>query len=47
MAEIALQGIQKRFGDTLAINNLELTIGDGELVVLWAPQELARQPPSA
>ena len=37
MAEIALQGIQKRFGDTLAINNLELTIGDGELVVLLGP----------
>ena len=34
MAEIALQGIQKRFGDSLAINNLKLTIGDGELVVL-------------
>ena len=32
MAEIALQGVKKRFGDKLAINNLELTIGDGELV---------------
>ena len=37
MAEIALQEIQKHFGDTLAINNLELTIGDGELVVLLGP----------
>ena len=37
MAEISLQGIQKRFGDSLAINNLELTISDGELVVLLGP----------
>lgn len=37
MAEVALNGIGKRFGNIAAIRNLSLTIADGELVVLLGP----------
>ncbi len=37
MAEIALSGVSKRFGQTLAVADLSLTIADGELVVLLGP----------
>src|SRR5918998_5828573 len=38
MAEIALQGVTKRFDDgTVAVRDLDLTIGDGELVILVGP----------
>jgi multiple sugar transport system ATP-binding protein len=37
MAEVALSGIAKRFGNIAAIRNLSLTIADGELVVLLGP----------
>jgi multiple sugar transport system ATP-binding protein len=38
MAEIALQRVTKRFDDgTVAVRELDLTIGDGELVILVGP----------
>ncbi|HUG60724.1 MAG TPA: ABC transporter ATP-binding protein, partial [Methylomirabilota bacterium] len=37
MAEIALAGLTKRFGDTAAVDDLTLTVGDGEFVVLLGP----------
>ncbi len=37
MAEILLQGINKAFGDTQAVENLDLSIADGEFVVLLGP----------
>src|SRR4051794_12897966 len=37
MADIALKGVSKRFGQTLAIDRLDLTIADGEFVVLLGP----------
>ncbi len=37
MAEIALAGLTRRFGDTVAVDDLTLTVGDGEFVVLLGP----------
>lgn len=37
MAEVILSHITKRFGDTLALDDLSLTIADGEFVVLLGP----------
>lgn len=37
MAEVQLRGVTKDFGETRAIADLSLTIGDGELVVLLGP----------
>lgn len=37
MAEVVLHGIRKHFGETVAVQNLNLTIADGELVVLLGP----------
>ncbi|AUX77940.1 MULTISPECIES: ABC transporter ATP-binding protein [Sinorhizobium] len=37
MAEVALHGIGKTFGDTAAVDDLSLTIRDGEFVVLLGP----------
>jgi multiple sugar transport system ATP-binding protein len=37
MAELALEGISKRFGRTQAISDLNLGVGDGELLVLLGP----------
>ena len=37
MADVVLKGIEKAFGDTQAIDNLDLTIKDGEFVVLLGP----------
>ena len=37
MVEILLQGINKAFGDTQAVENLDLAIADGEFVVLLGP----------
>ncbi len=37
MAEIALRGITKRFGSTNAVSGFDLTIADGEFVVLLGP----------
>jgi multiple sugar transport system ATP-binding protein len=37
MAELALEGISKRFGRTQAIAELDLHVGDGELLVLLGP----------
>ena len=37
MAEVSLTGVTKRFGDTVAVSNLSLTIDDGEFVVLLGP----------
>jgi multiple sugar transport system ATP-binding protein len=37
MAEVALSGISKRFGDVTAVSELSLVVGDGEFVVLLGP----------
>ncbi|MCA1443911.1 ABC transporter ATP-binding protein [Ensifer sp. IC4062] len=37
MAEVVLHGIGKTFGDTVAVDDLSLTIRDGEFVVLLGP----------
>ncbi len=37
MAEVELQGATKRFGDLTAVDALDLTVRDGELVVLLGP----------
>ena len=37
MAEIALAGVTKRFGTVTAVDALDLTIADGEFVVLLGP----------
>ena len=37
MADVRLQGVIKTFGDTIAVDALDLTIKDGEFVVLLGP----------
>ena len=37
MAEAALSGVTKRFGETVAIDDVSLTVADGEFVVLLGP----------
>jgi multiple sugar transport system ATP-binding protein len=37
MAEVHIKGVTKSFGDTIAVNNLDLHIADGEFVVLLGP----------
>src|SRR5688500_15577630 len=37
MSEVALNRVTKRFGQMVAVDGLDLTIGDGEFVVLLGP----------
>ena len=37
MAEMVLDGVTKRFGETVAVSNLSLAMADGEFVVLLGP----------
>ncbi len=37
MARVMLQGVTKRFGDTIAVNNVDLQVADGEFMVLLGP----------
>jgi ABC-type sugar transport systems, ATPase components len=37
MAEVALNAVSRRYGATVAVEDLSLTVGDGELVVLLGP----------
>jgi multiple sugar transport system ATP-binding protein len=37
MAEVELAGVSKRFGETVAVDDLSLSIADGEFVVLLGP----------
>jgi multiple sugar transport system ATP-binding protein len=37
MADVVLKGVSKRFKDTVAVDDLELSIADGEFVVLLGP----------
>jgi len=37
MAEVVLTGVTKRFGDTLAVDNLSIDVEDGAFVVLLGP----------
>jgi multiple sugar transport system ATP-binding protein len=37
MAEVRLEQIEKRFGDTIAVSGVDLTVANGEFVVLLGP----------
>ena len=37
MAELVMEGVTKRFGATVAVADLTLTVGDGEFLVLLGP----------
>ena len=37
MARVALEGVEKRFGDVTVIPSLDLDVADGEFVVLVGP----------
>ena len=37
MAEVALNGVTKRFGSTVAVDDVTLTVEDGAFVVLLGP----------
>lgn len=37
MAEVTLQDVTKKFGDVTAVSNLNLSVGDGEFMVLLGP----------
>jgi multiple sugar transport system ATP-binding protein len=37
MAEVRLEQIEKSFGDTIAVSGIDLTIANGEFVVLLGP----------
>ncbi len=37
MAEVEFRGVSRRFGDVLALHGLDLTIGDGEFLILVGP----------
>lgn len=37
MTEIRLEGIAKRFRDVVALDNVSLTVGSGELLVVVGP----------
>jgi multiple sugar transport system ATP-binding protein len=37
MADLSLSGVTKRFGDTVAVDSLDLTVEDGEFVILLGP----------
>jgi len=37
MASLTLKGITKRFGNTIALSNIDLSIDDGEFCVLLGP----------
>jgi multiple sugar transport system ATP-binding protein len=37
MASVTYEGVTKRFGDTTAVNDLSLEVGDGEFMVLVGP----------
>ena len=37
MAEVVLSGLQKNFGSTRAVDDVSLSIGDGEFIVLLGP----------
>ena len=37
MAQVSFEGVTKRFGETVAVDNLTLSVTDGELLVLLGP----------
>ncbi|TMH01966.1 MAG: ABC transporter ATP-binding protein, partial [Betaproteobacteria bacterium] len=37
MAELVMTGVTKRFGASVAVADLTLTVGDGEFLVLLGP----------
>ena len=37
MAEVRIEGLTKYYGDTCAVNHLNLVVKDGDLVVLLGP----------
>src|SRR5258705_1570830 len=44
MADVALHGVTRRFGDLTAVSDLSLFIRDGEFVVLLGPTGPGKQP---
>ena len=47
MADVVFSKISKRFGRTVALENLDLTVEDGEFVSLVTPRSNARSVESA
>jgi len=47
MAEIRFEHVSKSFDANLVVQDLDLQIADGELMVLVGPQAAARRPPCA
>ncbi|WP_230797135.1 hypothetical protein [Salipiger marinus] len=43
-AALALDGVTKRFGDTTAITDVSLALGQGEFVALLGPPAVASPP---
>ena len=37
MAEVEFCGVSRRYGDVVALNGLDLTVGDGEFLILVGP----------
>jgi len=37
MAQVVLEKVRKAFGETVAVNDVDLTIADGEFLVLVGP----------
>ena len=44
MATVSFDGVWKKFGEVVAVNDLNLEINDGEFMVLVGPSGCARPP---
>ena len=47
MASVTFDHVYKRFGDVIAVNDLNIQIADKEFLVLVGPPAAARPPPCA
>ena len=45
MASVTFDGVTKRYGDVTAVDELDLTIEDGEFMVLLGPVGLRQDAP--
>jgi ABC-type uncharacterized transport system YnjBCD ATPase subunit len=44
MASVSLEGVSKRFGATRAVENISLTVADGEFFALLGPSGCGQGP---